>query len=205
MAETPLSGSYILTQNRPAKSDPRDASITLDSYTIGDIVEVVASVTNNAGNIWYKLSDSTYVYSGALQPYGGQVNPSDYFSLCKQRIPTSMGLTVGESGHKISSLPCNPTSDVGIEYNSTYISNAVPAGALLYATEVLENHVEGHFWYHVQYDQNGTTIDGWYYSNYCTDSIRPYAGKETTDVKLPGKLTKGNVFTAKGTISIFKA
>lgn len=67
-AETSLVGLYKLKEARPAKHDPYDASITLSGYNTGDVVNVVASITNGGGSVWYKLADGTYIYSGALEP-----------------------------------------------------------------------------------------------------------------------------------------
>lgn len=86
-----------------------------------------------------------------------------YYNICNDRWPTEMAVTVKTADKKLSSLPCDPASSVGIQYGSAYISGDIPVGVELHVTETVENHVEGHIWYHVTY--NG--ISGWFYSDYC--------------------------------------
>lgn len=68
MAETPMSGYYYFNKNDEARFDPYDNySPIVHKYSTGDMVEVVASVVNTYGNIWYKLTDGSYVYSGDVE------------------------------------------------------------------------------------------------------------------------------------------
>lgn len=64
LTETSLSGSYEYTTAGKSKVWPYAASKTITSYSKGDTVTVTAKVTNSYGNVWYKISDSSYVYSG---------------------------------------------------------------------------------------------------------------------------------------------
>ena len=66
LSVTSLSGSYEYTKAGKSKVWPYAASSTVTSYNKGDTVTVTGKVTNSYGNVWYKISDGSYIYSGEV-------------------------------------------------------------------------------------------------------------------------------------------
>ena len=124
----------------------------------------VASISSFASQ--YAESGNTYHFDGAVS-FGYKEGSTAFFEKCKDRTKAEITVSVTTSGQKISSLPFNPASELSKTYSNSYISSEVPVGSKLNVSEIIENNVAGHYWYHVNYNENGKNIDGWFYAPYC--------------------------------------
>ena len=93
--ETPISETYCFSEDGNSKVYPYEESPNYASYEEGDSVAVVAQITNTRGEVWYKLSDDSWVSSDtgindpsiilvdgiALNQVELSLDPGDTFSL----------------------------------------------------------------------------------------------------------------------------
>ena len=152
---------YLVHGNWGENADlvTRKAKIKRDGIT------TLSGRDKNKNTIYYYYSVGAYTRLSSESSHAAE---SEYFSICQNnglRYPTDfMVQTIAEG--RISTLPANPNTDVGIQYGSAYITSTLPIGTTLHVIEIIENHVPGHYWYHVLYED----IDGWFYSNSCDGS-----------------------------------
>lgn len=62
--ETELVGVGIFNRNDETRTEPKESSKLVKSYSKGERVSIVGRAMNSALNIWYKTDSGTYVYSG---------------------------------------------------------------------------------------------------------------------------------------------
>lgn len=56
--------SYKTLDSSPARIAPYEACSIVKTYSPGSSVLIFCKLTNNYGNLWYKVTNSDYIYSG---------------------------------------------------------------------------------------------------------------------------------------------
>ena len=72
--ETTVGKLYKFNKNDESRKWPYESSKLVKSYYRGSVVTVSANLKNTSNNLWYKLSDGSYVYSGDLDEVSSTSN-----------------------------------------------------------------------------------------------------------------------------------
>ncbi len=96
MSVSPMSATtyQAVKDDVPVRNRPYSPESIIKSLSKGTKVTVVASGKNSAGNLWYKLNDGTWVYSGNLEKVKEE-KASSTLSINVTQYPTS--ITKGSS------------------------------------------------------------------------------------------------------------
>ncbi len=90
-----MSGTYQAVKDGvPVRNRPYAPDKIIREIKKGTKVEVVASGKNSQGNLWYKIKDGTWIFSGNLEKAKAECkhsyNDSGYCTKCKKEYPIKL-------------------------------------------------------------------------------------------------------------------
>ena len=89
----PVADADGYSDEQVSRHVPNANGQVINRYNTGDIVDVVGTVENGAGKVWYKLKDGSYMYSGCL--YSGCVSHTPVTDPAIEPTCTEAGKTEG--------------------------------------------------------------------------------------------------------------
>ena len=89
----PVADADGFTDEQVSRHIPSATGIVINQYKTGDIVDIVGTVENANGTVWYKLKDDSYIYFGCL--YSGCVNHTPVIDPAIEPTCTEAGKTEG--------------------------------------------------------------------------------------------------------------
>ena len=111
--------------NRPYSNN----STRVRTTALNATVTVVGKVTNQANNLWYKLSDGNWIFSGNVEEHKSHSYSGGICSVCKHEFPLTV-TPISETSYMVSNKDGAPV------WNRPYSNNSTTVKTLAYQTIV---------------------------------------------------------------------